>query len=232
MESSKVHFDKVSCDYDYWKKRNYHYYDELKKALREIIPVGAGSVLDIGCGTGDLLAFLDPKMGVGIDVSTGMVDIARKKYPKFKFQVSPIEMFKTDMTFDFVLFIDVIEHVQDLESTFKHLAALVGSQTQLVLMMANPSWEPVLLPLEWMGKKMPEGPHYRPSEREVKRLLQKNGLRIEVHSYRQLIPMNIGALSRIINSMFYKVPILRRLGLTEIMICRKQDGMLRQQNLV
>jgi SAM-dependent methyltransferase len=40
---------------------------------------GAGSVLDLGCGTGALLATIAPKRAVGVDPAGAMLDIARQR---------------------------------------------------------------------------------------------------------------------------------------------------------
>ncbi len=46
-----------------------------------------GRVLDIGCGTGLLLEQLpvDPLRYLGVDVSRGMIDVAREKFPRHRF---------------------------------------------------------------------------------------------------------------------------------------------------
>jgi ubiquinone/menaquinone biosynthesis C-methylase UbiE len=40
------------------------------------------AVLDIGCGTGALLRALNPAQGIGVDVSTGMLERARERAPR------------------------------------------------------------------------------------------------------------------------------------------------------
>ncbi|CAM5786592.1 MULTISPECIES: class I SAM-dependent methyltransferase [Brevibacillus] len=62
------------------------------------------SVLDIGCGTGDLsheLASMGAKP-TGIDFSEEMIDAARKKYPHLPFYVADAHTYRTTETFDAV----------------------------------------------------------------------------------------------------------------------------------
>jgi SAM-dependent methyltransferase len=50
---------------------------------------GAGPVADVGCGTGQVTAYLDG-LGLpvfGIDLSPGMVEMARQSYPGLRFEV-------------------------------------------------------------------------------------------------------------------------------------------------
>jgi len=55
-------------------------------------------IVDVACGTGDMMDFWRnraEKSGraigeiVGVDPSNGMVDVARKKYPKFNYKIAP-----------------------------------------------------------------------------------------------------------------------------------------------
>jgi ubiquinone/menaquinone biosynthesis C-methylase UbiE len=52
------------------------------KILREALgqPVGK-KVLDLGCGTGLTLGLIQPSYYMGLDISEGMLDVARQKYP-------------------------------------------------------------------------------------------------------------------------------------------------------
>jgi len=65
------HFDQIAFSYDEYKRRNWYYYQRLKTLLQGLIPPGK-RVLEVGCGTGDVLASLAPSFGVGIDVSKNM----------------------------------------------------------------------------------------------------------------------------------------------------------------
>src|SRR5919201_4545589 len=51
-----------------WRQRNRTYHTLLEQLFRFQVPEGS-SVLEIGSGSGDLLAALKPAHGVGIDVS-------------------------------------------------------------------------------------------------------------------------------------------------------------------
>ena len=64
--------------------------DEDLLYLKFLIPEGA-RVLELGCGTGDLLAALKPSFGVGVDFSAGMIAQARKAHPDLTFLVGDIE---------------------------------------------------------------------------------------------------------------------------------------------
>src|SRR5690242_447778 len=56
------------------------YYRRLAEIYRFLVPRGS-RVLELGCGTGDLLAALQPDFGVGVDVTPEMVRQAARKHP-------------------------------------------------------------------------------------------------------------------------------------------------------
>lgn len=67
MEISEIkeHFNKISGDYDYWKKKNYYYYNQLKDFYKRNILSGE-AILEIGCGTGSVLNEVVPKKACGL----------------------------------------------------------------------------------------------------------------------------------------------------------------------
>jgi ubiquinone/menaquinone biosynthesis C-methylase UbiE len=75
---------------DRWRQKNRYYYEEVERIVRFHVPPGS-SVLEIGCGTGDLLAALATSKGVGIDISPRAVGIARSKHPGLTFLAGDAE---------------------------------------------------------------------------------------------------------------------------------------------
>ena len=72
------YFEELAPKRDRWKKRNRLYHKILEKHYSFIIPEGS-NVLEVGCGTGDLLNAVKPSVGVGLDFSKNMIAIAKKK---------------------------------------------------------------------------------------------------------------------------------------------------------
>ena len=55
--------------------------------MKFIISEGA-RVLELGCGTGQLLNALNPSYGVGVDLSANMIAVAKKNYSNLTIQIS------------------------------------------------------------------------------------------------------------------------------------------------
>jgi ubiquinone/menaquinone biosynthesis C-methylase UbiE len=77
-------FNNIANERDKWIECNRYFYEEDWKYFRFLIPEGR-SVLEVGCGTGQLLQALNPSHGVGIDFSEAMVEKARTNFSQFVF---------------------------------------------------------------------------------------------------------------------------------------------------
>lgn len=221
MNQVEQHFDAIAGQYDFFKKKNWYYYENLKKCYREIIPAGK-KILEIGCGTGDIIAALNSSEGFGIDVSSGMIDIAKKKHPEITFEAVGIEGFSCEPKFDYIILADVIEHLENISGASRKLNRLCNSSTVVVFTYANPLWEPGLLLLEKLGLKMPEGPHYRIPFRKLKKILTEHNFTVVERGWRLLVPANIPLFASWINAFFYNIPGLKRFGMLEYIILKKR----------
>src|SRR5215472_11539863 len=79
-EQRAAEFDCYASERERWVAKNAAYYRAIERLVAFCVPPEA-SVLEIGCGTGDLLAALQPAEGVGIDLSPKLIDRAREKHP-------------------------------------------------------------------------------------------------------------------------------------------------------
>jgi ubiquinone/menaquinone biosynthesis C-methylase UbiE len=226
MNKIKEHFEAIAGDYDYYKKKSWYYYENLKKLYRELIPENS-AVLEIGCGTGDLLASISPSIGVGIDVSKRMIELAKKKHLNNKsivFLTGTAGNLKNDLSskhFRYIFMSDVIEHLENVAEVIGDMFQIAKPKTKLIISMANPIWEPVLLLLEKLKMKMPEGPHHRIWGSELEKILKERGFLIGHSGYRQLIPAKIPLISNFVNANFYRIPLIKSLGLTQFWVCSK-----------
>src|SRR2546423_14700681 len=89
-EAIRRHIDANASKRPQWKERAAFFHEEDLRYLKFLIPEGA-RVLELGCGTGDMLAALKPSFGVGVDFSAGMISEARKAHRDLTFLVGDIE---------------------------------------------------------------------------------------------------------------------------------------------
>lgn len=210
---SREHFNQIASQYDYWKEKNSYYYQNLKRLLGELIPASA-IVLEIGCGTGDLLAALRPQTGLGIDISEEMIAVAQRKYadcPELKFLAADLTTIQTVLPYDYIFLADVLEHIEVLPEFLRQLDHVARPSTRIIITLANPLWEPVLMLAEKLGMKMPEGPHWRLSIKQNEQLFTAQSWQVKQKGYRLLLPKKLPG-GEWINKNFYKNRFLARLG--------------------
>lgn len=204
------HFDKVAPLYDLGKVKYSFYYSNLKKLLLSLIGRNK-TVLEFGCGTGDLLSSLNPKVGYGMDVSQEMIKIAKIKYKDNKNLIFSTVL--PDRKFDYIFLSDVVEHLEKPKETFMQLSKLMNEKSKLIVTMANPIWEPLLMVWENMGLKMKEGPHKRYGYNDLRLMVHGSGMRITKHDYYLLVPVKIPIITILANKYLEKY--LKRLAFIE-----------------
>ncbi|MCB9720807.1 MAG: glycosyltransferase [Candidatus Omnitrophica bacterium] len=192
------HFDQIAPNYDYWKKKNSYYYNTLKLFISRIIPKGA-SVLEFGCGTGEILAHMEPSRGVGVDISEEMISRAREKYPQYEFLHAPCEDVKLEEKFDYIIMVDVVDHVYDVQDVFRSAYRFCKPTTKIILTTINPWWDPILNLMEKMGAKMPEGPHNFIERRSMEKMLNLLDLSVSYHGHLLLFPKYVPVLGYLAN---------------------------------
>lgn len=217
QRSVTEHFDGLAAEYDAWKGKASYYYGLLAGIYRRIIPEGS-SVLEIGCGTGTLLAATRPARGVGVDISPKMIEIAAARHPAYRFLVADAAALRLSETFDYVMIPDVIEHLADVPGMFRALQGICHPGTRVVLTCANPLWEPVLELAERLKLKMPEGDHRWLPKREIVRIAGDAGFRLAAHRGAILLPKKVPVLSFLLNGLADRAGWLAPFCLTHVYV--------------
>jgi len=215
-----LQFDTLAPDRLKWKKRNWFYYQEQLRHFRFLIPEGA-SVLEAGCGTGDLLNSLRAGRGVGIDISPEMLRIAAQQYPHLEFRQADVEQIEGwGETFDFIVLSDVIGLLSDIQEALDRLRPFCRPDTRVIISFHNFLWEPVLKFGEITGLKMPQQCHNRLSSADIVNLLILSGYEAVKSDYSLLLPLYIPLLSAFINRVIAHLPVFSRFCLSQYIVAR------------
>jgi len=151
----------------FYRKLLAHYYKHL-------IPANA-SILEIGCGSGELLALLPNRDVVGIDISSNQIQAAKKRLPYGQFYVACAEMLKNDLKldrkFDFVILSETINFSGDVQLVLEEIKNWVTPQSRLILNFYSSLWRPVLAFVTLFGLKSKQPEANWLSNADVKNLL-------------------------------------------------------------
>ncbi len=126
-----------------WRKYNVAYHDDDRKFMRFLVPPGK-RVLELGCGSGHMLAALEPSFGVGLDFSPVTIANARTLYPQLNFVRGDVEDTATlasiEGPFDYIVLADTIGLLEDIDATLTSSARLRrGSSSPIIPISGSPS---------------------------------------------------------------------------------------------
>src|SRR5262249_53886375 len=156
--------------------------------------------LELGCGTGDLVAALRPSFGVGIDFSEPMIAQARRAHPDLTFLVGDIEdpafIQALPGPFDFIVVVDTLGALDDCQAMFESLHALCTRETRLVIGHFSHLWYPALKFAEATGMKMPQPPQNVLAPADVRALAGLANFDVVKGETRVLVPMRLFGLGR------------------------------------
>ena len=219
----RSHFDELSDVRDVWRSRNQNYYAADLSYMQFIVPKGS-RILDLGCGTGDLLAKLEPSYGVGVDLSERIIDVAKRKFPDLKFFVGDVEdeafISNLEGPFDYILLSDTIGYLDDIEEVFRILRKSCSTHTRLVVSYYSHLWEPVLLLAEFFNRKMPQPSVNYLSSSDITNLMYLASFEVVRTEWRQLIPKRLLGIGTLLNRFLGTLPIMRRFCLRHYIVAR------------
>ncbi|HQY21410.1 MAG TPA: glycosyltransferase [Ignavibacteria bacterium] len=214
------HKNDIASDRKKWIRKNKYYYKNLTKLLKFSIPEGS-SIIEIGCGIGNLINDLKPSRGVGIDISDKMIAIAKTEYPQYEFIVMDSEEISITEKFDFIIISDTVGYFDDVQRSFEQIQNLCSEHTRIIVTYVNFLWLPVLDLAELLRLKMPQVRNNWLNIDDLKNLLNLSGYDVIKSGRKFLMPFYIPLLSAFVNNYIANLPLINRLCLIEFIISRK-----------
>lgn len=199
-DSLAGYFDDFASVEPSWQRRNRTYHRLLQRIARFHVLPGS-TVLEIGCGSGDLLAALEPERGVGVDVSPRMVELARTKHPELEFRVAAGEELDLGETFDYVVLSDLVPYAYDLVALFEAVARHSHPRTRVIVNSYSLLWRPVISLAERLRLKPAKPIRNWVSPLDVRNVAELAGLEQVTLDRRILMPKRVPFLSGFLNGV-------------------------------
>lgn len=199
-----------------------YYQQRLAEIYSFLIPPGM-RVLEIGSGTGDLLAAVRPAYGTGIDISPRMIEYARRHHPELHFIEADVHTFDLGEKFDYIICSDTLNDLWDVQRALDRVRLHCHPSTRVIINSYSRAWEVPRKIAEAAGIAMPMLPQNWLMASDIKNLLYLSDLEVVRSSQEILSPVYIPLLSRFANRYLAKLWPFSSLALTNLVIARPHE---------
>ncbi len=204
-------------------RRYYHRY--LTRVLQVRIPPGQ-RVLEIGCGTGELLADLRPAYGVGIDLSARAVAAARERHPGQPLHFlegdggDPRMLSRTGGRFDAIVMVNVVTQLEDPLRTLESLHAVCHHRTRIFVYSYSRLWQPLLRLAELLRMREREPPDAWLPPEELRHQMALADFELVRTDRTIVMPVPLPLVADVVNRYVGHLPLVEHLALMFGVIAR------------
>ena len=218
-EARRTHWDEVARRADNRPGLGGYYHRRLRELYRLNVPPGL-RVLELGCGQGDLLAAVEPAMGVGVDLSPEMVERGKKKHPELQFICADALDVELNQTFDVILLCDLVNDVWDVQKLFEQVRRFSKPTTRVVMNYFSRLWELPLALARNLGMAQPlQRPNWLATE-DIENLLYLVGYGVIRRSTEVLWPIGIPGLAGLCNKYLVRLWPFNQLAVANLLVAR------------
>lgn len=197
-----------------YRRTKSYYWDSITDYINFFIH-NESSVLEIGCGTGELLGNINGRKKTGIDFSEKMVSEARKQFPEIEFICYPAEDIQIEEKYDIVILSNLIGYLVDIQQVFEELHKVCHDETKLIITYYNNSWEPLIKFAEFIGIKKKGPKQSWISRKDLANLLFLADFETYKQNSSMLLPFNVPLLSPFLNKYLSRLPIFNWFALNQ-----------------
>ena len=177
------------------------------------------TLLEVGCGTGELLKHIPAAQRVGIDFSPRQIERAQSNAPDIDFTTDSIPaLAAAGRTFDYIILSDTINYVDDAQALLADLGSISSPSSRLLINVPNNLWKPIFGLAHLLGLRATQHQNSWLSGQDVRNLLQLADWDVIKAQPRALVPYAGGFIERTINR--WLAPILPWFCLTQFIVSR------------
>jgi len=212
-------WDETARKLDGWRGAGGYYHQRLNEVYRFWVAPGQ-SVLEVGCGEGDLLAALRPQYGVGVDFSGEMIRRARQHHPDLTFHEMDAHDLALDHKFDVIILSDLVDDLWDVQTVFERIRDLCAPHTRVILNSYSRLWQAPLDAARGSSLATPRMQQNWLTTGDLKSLFTLADFEV-MRVWQEIIaPVQIPAVTPLLNRVLVKLPLFRQLALTNFIVAR------------
>jgi SAM-dependent methyltransferase len=215
-----AHWDVVAGGPDAAVSWSGAYHARLTQVYRSIVAPNQ-RVLEIGCGQGDLLAALEPSLGLGVDFSGATIRQAAQRHPRLHFAQADAHLLDLHgSAFDVVIMSDLVNDLWDVELAFGQLKRVTHPGSRLILNFYSRLWEPPLDAARALGLAKPLLEQNWLTVQDVDNLLRLADFEVTRHWDEILLPVRVPGLEQLANRYLARLWPLDQAALTHLVVAR------------
>lgn len=225
------YFNKIAEDRIGYRERHRYYWNYLTRYCDYFIHE-SNSVLEIGCGTGELISQVKGSKKTGIDFSEQMIEKARLQFPGTDFRCMDAHTMELNETYDVIILSNLVGWLDDVQKCLQQVRKHCHPRTRIILTYYNFLWEPVIKFAEFIGikKKSPEQNWL--SQKDLHNLLYHADLEVYRRKRNMLLPVYIPVLSWLLNKYIGHLPFFNLLTLNQHIFARPVNNELQKEYTV
>ena len=196
--------------WDKWRKRHSFYHASMSRLVGGMVVPGS-QVLELGSGTGDLLASLKPSAGIGLNVAPSLTAKAREKFPQLEFYTAEADCVELPREFhpQHVVMSNMLDYVYDVCEMVENLNDVVGEGTLLTITTNNPIWAPLLRLSSKLHLRIPDSHRNFITNKDICSVLHLQGYDIVEDAVMLPVPKRIPIVGTFLNAVIPELPVVR-----------------------
>ena len=208
----KEHFEDLALKRISDRKKHSYYWNSITRYCN-YFSHEENAVLEIGCGTGELIHDIKGKRKVGIDFSSKMIEQASSRFQDVEFHVMAAEDIHLNEKFDLIIISNLIGFVDDVQSVFQQLHKVCHPRTKIIITYYNFLWEPLVKFAETIGIKTKTPDQNWLLQQDIHNLLSLSGFETYRTVRTMMFPFYIPLLSPFLNRFLVRMPLFRLFAL-------------------
>jgi hypothetical protein len=173
---------------------------------------------------GDLLAALNPSLGIGIDFSREMVKRGVEKHPQIHFIQGDAHYLSLQQKFDVIILSDLVNDLWDVQVVFDEIAQLSTPRTRIIINTYSRLWELPLALAQWRNLATPVLNQNWLTVEDITGLLNLADFEVIRHWEEFLWPLATPLLANLCNRFLVKLWPFRYFALANLIIARPLPG--------
>ncbi len=202
-----------------YRKRHSYYWDSITDYINYYVRED-DSILEVGCGTGELLGRIGGREKMGIDFSQAMIEGAKAQFPSIHFEHMDAHSLNIDRKFDLIILSNLVGVVHDIEQVFRELHKVCHAETRIIVSYYNFGWQPIIKLAESIGAKKMAPEQSWLSKHDIQNLLYLAGFEVFRQNSDLLLPYKIPLVSHVFNKYLDKFPVLNTMGINQFFFAR------------